>query len=138
NRRDAYLVLAMRRRAFTLLEVLAAVVLLGILASATVPMMLHLGRNHDRLTDRKEAAAALAAMTRASKLVDASSLPGHPNWQVQQVALAADPPSPPPVGVVPQIVPVHQWRWLVVRDGMGADAPILAERMVLVLPEAKR
>ena len=123
------------RHGFTLLEVLTSVVLLGLLASATMPMMLRLGRAHEHFTDRRGAQAALAVMARSGDVGAARAIPGHPEWRISQIDLTADPPPAPPIGVVPPVVPVHRWRWLVVRVGAEADAPILAQRLVLVLPE---
>jgi prepilin-type N-terminal cleavage/methylation domain-containing protein len=126
-----------RRRGFTLLEVLAAAVLLGMLAAAAVPMTLRLGRGRQILDDRRVAAAFLdqLASSPGRTVAEGSAVAGHDDWRFQAHDLDGDPSPPPAVGVVPPVAQTHRWRWVAVRAGSTPGAAILAERMVLVLPE---
>ena len=74
------------RTAFTLIEVLAAVVILGLLATAIVPLQLRATARQTRTQDVIAAQAAIAAhMHDAAFRLDAGQMavPDHPDWTLQ-------------------------------------------------------
>lgn len=118
-------------RGFSLLEVLAATVVLGLLAVAVVPLTGRLVSDDGRVHDRLVASEQLL-------LVDPSSLPrsgiamplaGHPGWWVRSEPLTAVVPLSQPGHA--DLRPQHGWKRVLLVDGPEADAAVLAERLVL-------
>lgn len=114
-------------RAFTLLEVLAAVMVLGLLAAALVPLVLHQGRGQGRISDE------IAARTLLSQALATSWRPAagerrevadHPGWWIEVRPLDASGTT-----TTDAVRPTH--RWLVVTIGDGVASRPFAERLVL-------
>ena len=119
------------RRGFTLLEALAAVMTLGLLAAVVVPLLRQLGRQ--TIPDRIQAQAFLRTLASPESLAPGSALAveGHPNWSLEIQDLAADPEPPPPPGLAPPAGPAHHWRWVSIHA--AGTGEILAETVVVIL-----
>jgi hypothetical protein len=113
---------------FTLLEAMAAVVTLGLLAAAVVPLL----RNFGQLarSERLLAQGYLRTMTPPDGLIAGTTLPipGQPGWRltVSELIPEAEPP-----GRVPPTGPAHRWLLLGIEADNGADR--LAETVVAVI-----
>jgi len=121
---------------FTLMEALAAVVTLGLLAAAVVPLLRHLGRSG--LGERIQAQAYLRTLTSPDGLVPATAMaiPGHPGWNLVVSELFAEAEPAPPSGRPPAAGPSRQWLLVGIHaDGEGAA---LAQTLVVVLPAGAR
>jgi hypothetical protein len=101
-----------RTPGFTILEALAAVVTLGLLAAAVVPLLRNLGQ-----------------LTSSERLL--APVPGHPGWRLNVSELTAEPEPPPPPGSLPPAAPPHHW--LLVGIEAEASGERLAETVVAVL-----
>ncbi len=125
----------MRRvvRGFTLLEAMAAVVTLGLLAAAVVPLLRNLGQLGS--SQRLLAQGYLRAMTPPDDLIPGTTLPvpGHPGWRLTVSELIADAEPPPPPGRLPPAAPPH--RWLLLGIQAEGSAERLAETVVAVLDQ---
>ena len=114
---------------FTLLEAMAAVVTLGLLAAAVVPLLRNLGQLGS--SQRLIAQGYLRAMTPPDKLIAGTSLPvpGHPDWRltVSELIAEAEPPDRVPAG------PVH--RWLLLGIQAEGSSERLAETVVAILDQ---
>jgi prepilin-type N-terminal cleavage/methylation domain-containing protein len=117
-------------RGFTLIEALAALVVLGLLAAAVVPAMRSIGG--DRQRERWEAQNILRLLAAQDRLVEGVQTAGlPPGLRVEITALAAGPEPAPPGGMAPPAAPAH--RWLLVRV-RGPDGGILAETLAAAIP----
>lgn len=122
-------------RGLTLLETLAAVTLLGLVASAVIPLTVRLGQGELALDARLEARRWLLGQQdpAAAGLDLVKPVKGHPGWYLHRRAFFRTSGKPVEGPITP---PEHQWVHLVVRAGPQRDAEILAERVVLVSSEA--
>lgn len=122
-------------RGMTLLETLAAVTLLGLVAAAVIPITLRLGHGELALDARMEARRWLLGQQDPSTggLDLIKPVKGHPGWYLHRRAFFRTSGKPPERPLPP---PEHQWVHLVVRSGAERDAEILAERVVLVTSDA--
>lgn len=120
-----------RGSGFTLLEALAAVITLGLLAAAVVPMLRQLGRTN--VAERIEAQAWLRAMPPLAErnAGPALAIPGHPGWGLVVGELVAGPEPPPAPGSPPPAGPAHRWLVVGIR---GSGGETLAETLVAVMP----
>ncbi len=117
------------RRGFTLMEALAAVITLGLLAAAVVPMLRQLGQ--PVVAERLQAQAllrSLATLELAPGTVEA--VPGHAGWSLRVSELAAEAEPPPPPGRLPPAAPPHRWLLVGIH---GAGGGVLAETVVAVV-----
>ena len=118
------------RSGLTLLETLAAATLLGLVASAVIPITLHLGHSELNLGERLEARRWLLGQadpaTAGLDLIQ--PVKGHPGWYLHRRAFLCTSGKSPDS---PVIGPEHTWVQLAVRAGAERDAEILAERIVL-------
>jgi prepilin-type N-terminal cleavage/methylation domain-containing protein len=120
------------RRGLTLLETLAAVTLLGLVASATIPLTLRLGQGELAIDERLEAQRWLLVQEQGSgDVLDVvRPVKGHPGWWLHRRACFRTSARPPDDGWTPL---GEAWLHLMVRTGTADDAPLLADRLVLVL-----
>lgn len=118
-------------RGFSLLEILAATVVLGLLAVSVVPLTRRLASDDGRLLDR------IAASEQVQR-VDSVTLPrsglatpleDHPGWWLRTERLTPLVPVAQPGQ--PDVRPAYVWIRIQVVDGPGANAEILAERLVV-------
>ncbi len=118
------------RTAFTLLEALAAVVVLGLLATAVVPMLYRLG--DAGLDERLRAQSLLRLLAPPTSLTGDTvvPIPGHPGWSLAVSALDAGPEPPPPAGSAPPVATSHRWLVLRIRNSRGQS---LADTLVAVI-----
>lgn len=124
------------RAGFTVLEALTAVILLGLLAVAVVPLLR--GSASAALPERMQAAAWLAtfAVPADPSAWQGRAIPDRPGWRLRISGLVADPEPAPPPGVAPPAGPARRWLLVAVVD--GGDT-VLAETLVAILPpEAPR
>jgi len=120
-----------QRRGLTLLETLAAVVLLGMLAVAVVSSMHRLQQIHQRLLDQTEAEELLAHAVEGLHELRLGQSPmeqpiGRDGWRLVITPLEATPTSPARFAAPP-----HGW----VRIAVCAGATVLAE-VVTAVPVA--
>jgi prepilin-type N-terminal cleavage/methylation domain-containing protein len=116
-----------RATGFTLMETLAAVLVLGLLAAAAVPMLRRL--DGPALAERLEAQAALRLLAQERQQEGVvREVPGRPGWSVHAEALAAGPEPPPPPGQAPADAHPHRWLLLRLRTSGGT---VLAEQAVV-------
>lgn len=124
------------RCGFTLLESLAAVLTLGLLAAAVVPLLRQLGQG--RLAERMQAQVVLRSL--APKLVltagMAQTVAEHPGWSLNLSELSAESEPAPPPGLPPPAGPAHQW--LLVRIQANDSGEVLAETLVAVLAAGRQ
>ncbi len=120
-------------RGFSLLEVLAATVVLGLLAVAVVPLTGRLVSDDGRIYDRLAASEELLRIEPAALPRSGIAMPleRHPGWWVRSEPLTAVVPVSPPGQA--DLRPQHGWQRVLVVDGPEADAEILAERLVLTV-----
>lgn len=118
-------------RGFSLLEVLAATVVLGLLAVAVVPLTGRLVADDGRVYDRLAASEQLQRIDPASlpRAGIAMPLDDHPGWWLRSERLT--PIVPPSIPGQADLRPQHGWLRVLLVDGPGADAEILAERLLL-------
>lgn len=121
---------------FTLIEALAAVVTLGLLAAAVVPLMHRLG--NQTIPQRLVAQSALQLLALPDDLTAGSllAIPGHPEWRLSIRDLAAEPEPVPPPGRPPAAGPPHRWRLVAIQNEDGSET--LAETLVAVLAPGAR
>lgn len=119
------------RRGFTILEALAAVITLGLLAAAAVPLLRNLGRLSGG--ERLLAQGYLRALSPPDGLADGMTLPidGHPGWRLSVEELSAEPEPPAPAGGPPPAGPPRRWLLLRIEADEGRER--LAESVVAVL-----
>jgi prepilin-type N-terminal cleavage/methylation domain-containing protein len=124
------------RDAFTLLETLAAVTLLAMLAAAVVPLTIHLGHGERGLTERWQARQALTVLALKSHAADSDQgvvpVSGHQGWWLSSALLA---PGYQPIATETSTsILAHRWRRLAIyADADAARAP-LAEILVVEIP----
>lgn len=118
-------------RGFTLLEALAAVVTLGLLAAAVVPLLRHLGRL--TLPERMQAESYLRALAAPDGQAagTAQAIAGHPGWSLRTSDLIAEAEPAPPPGCPPPAGPPHHWVLVGIHANDGGE--MLAETLVVVL-----
>lgn len=118
-------------RGFSLLEVLAATVVLGLLAVAVVPMTRRLvgddGHLQHRLTAQDLIRSIDLTMIPASGI--ATPLAERSGWWVRAERLTPSLPLPEPGR--PERPADHRWRRIQLVDGSGSTALVLAERLVM-------
>jgi prepilin-type N-terminal cleavage/methylation domain-containing protein len=122
-------------RGLTLLETLAAVTLLGLVASAVIPLTMRLGQGELELDARLEARRWLLGQgdPAVAGLDLVKPVKGHTGWYLHRRAFFRTSGKPVDGAITPS---EHQWVHLLVRAGPQPDAEILAERVVLVTSEA--
>jgi prepilin-type N-terminal cleavage/methylation domain-containing protein len=120
------------RRGFSILEVLAATVVLGLLAVSVVPLTRRLVSDDGRLQDHVAAAERLQRIDQqtAPRPGLASPLEDHPGWWLRADRLT--PLVPPTQPGQPELRPPYGWLRLVIVDGPGTEAQILAERVLVI------
>lgn len=114
---------------FTLLEAMAAVVTLGLLAAAVVPLLRNLGQLGS--SQRLLAQGYLRAMTPPDDLIAGTTLPvpGHPGWRLTVSELT---PEPEPPGRVLPAGPAHRWLLLGIQS---ESSERLAETVVAIVDQ---
>lgn len=117
-----------RRRAFTLLETLAAVTLLAGLAAVAVPLALRLGGGQITVADRMRALELLRNLP-PGEAVGTLPLKQRAGWFVRCTPLTAGPRPGPTAGIVPA---AHRWVHLAIVDGPDTTAMVLADGIALV------
>ncbi len=121
------------RRGFTLLETLAGVVMLGWLAVALVPLVMHLSRSDEHMTERWrliELAARWEPPAWPSALGE-WEVAGHPGFWWRVVALRAG--TRPERSRLPhEQVVAYRWYHVAITQGRGSQAPWIADRLVLI------
>jgi len=119
------------RRGFSILEVLAATVVLGLLAVAVVPLTGRLTSDDGRLHDHIVASDVVQRIDPATVPQSglATPLEQHPGWWLRAERLT--PLVPPTQPGQPDLRPTYTWLRVLVVDGPGADAEILAERLLV-------
>jgi prepilin-type N-terminal cleavage/methylation domain-containing protein len=119
---------------FTLLETLAATVLLGLLATATIPLALRLGHGGLRVDDRLLAQETLQQLVNEQPgLAHSGILPiaTHPGWWLHRLPLVREPvPATTSMRLAP---PPYRWVHITLTDGPRAEDPILADVVALIL-----
>lgn len=120
------------RDGFTLLEVLAATVVLGILAVAVVPLTRHLVDDQGRLRACREARDLVTGIDPAAfpRAGVATPLEAHAGWWLRSEALTCQ--TPPPIPGQMSVRPAYAWARLVIAAGPSASDGVLAERLVLI------
>lgn len=116
-----------RALGFTLLEAMAAVVTLGLLAAAVVPLLRNLGQLGS--SQRLLAQGYLRAMTPPDELIPGSALPvpGHPGWRLTVSELIAE---AEPSNRIPPAGPAHRWLLLGIQSETGER---LADTVVAIM-----
>ena len=116
---------------FSLLEVLAATVVLGLLAVAVVPLTGRLVTDDGRVYARLTASEQLQRIDPVSLPRSGIAMPleDHPGWWVRSERLT--PVVPPSLPGQADLRPQHGWLRVLLVDGPGVDAEILAERLLL-------
>jgi hypothetical protein len=117
--------------AFTLVETLAAVIVLGLLAAAVVPLLRNIGRL--TLQERIQAQAYIRMLATPDGLVPGTTraVDGHPGWSLVVGNLVAEPEPVPAADSLAPAGPPHQWLLVSVRDDDSRST--LAEVVVAVL-----
>lgn len=120
-----------RAAGFTLLEALAAVVTLGLLAVAVVPMLRHL--DQFALSERIQAQIYLKALAPQNDLSAGTTqvIVGHPSWNLTISELIAEPEPIPSPDAPPPAGPDHQWLRVCIRTNDSGET--LAETIVAVI-----
>lgn len=116
---------------FTLMEALAAVITLGLLAAAMVPMLRQLNRTS--LGERMQAQASLRTLT-SDDPAGILAIAGHPGWRLVCSDLIAGAEPAPPPGCPPPAGPPHHWRLVSIHAESNGE--ILAETVVAALDPA--
>ena len=121
-----------RASGFTVLEVLAATVVLGVLAVAVVPLTRHLITDQGRVRDGLAARMALSQVDLAT--ISTSGLPvpmtDHAGWWIRAEPLSSQ--IPPVIPGQPSVLPAYYWARMVIATGPLPSASALAERIVLI------
>lgn len=121
-------------RGFTLVETLAAVALLGVVAAAVIPLNLQLGQARLGIDEQLRARSWLLSQgdsgiddsERISAIVD------HPGWYLHRVTfLRTSAKTPATMWDAPE----HHWVHLMVRLGPEPDATLLADRILVRTPD---
>jgi prepilin-type N-terminal cleavage/methylation domain-containing protein len=120
-----------RRQAFSLLEVLAATVVLGLLAVAVVPLTRHLVGDDGHLLARVSANDLIQHLdlTALPQSGIATPVAQHAGWWVRTVRLTPVVPVASPDQ--PAIRITHQWIRVQLVDGPGPAARVVAERLII-------
>ena len=117
---------------FTVLEVLAATVVLGVLAVAVVPLTSYLVTDQGRVQDGLAARMALSRVDVAT--ISTSGLPvpmtEHAGWWIRAEPLSSQ--IPPVIPGQPSVLPGYSWARVVIATGPLPSASALAERIVLI------
>ena len=118
---------------FTIIEALAAVVILGLLAAAVVPLLRSLGRQTG--SERLLAQGYLRALSPPDGLVAGMTMPigGHPGWRLTVSDLHAEAEPAPPSGQRPPAAPPHHWLLLTIEDDGRRER--LAETVIAVFDQ---
>jgi prepilin-type N-terminal cleavage/methylation domain-containing protein len=118
-------------RGFSLLEVLAATVVLGLLAVAVVPLTGRLVSDDGRVYNQLTASELLHGIdpTSLPRAGIAMPLDDHPGWWLRSERLT--PIVPPSIPGQADLRPQYSWLRVLLVDGPGVDAEILAERLLL-------
>ena len=111
----------MSRRGFSLLEVLAATVLVGLVAAALLPVLRRLGETNHLHDDRLRATALLDAYLRSPTGIEPPALPD--GWHLEQQPLRSRDPAPVVLGHAWPTTGRQCWR---IRDARGG---VLAWRL---------
>lgn len=133
----------MSRRAFTLVETLAAVMLLGILAAAATPLLMRLAQGQSGVASRWQAMRALQELPAATRVAvqdgQLHPMPRHDGWWIQDRLLvradglgdAVDQAGAPALG--------HRWHLIALyRDASGTGTPLAELAQVEVTPPAAK
>ncbi len=116
------------RRGFTLLETLAALVVLGLLATAASSFALQLGRAEARTGERWQARILLQTLRQGGVLPrqdGISDISGHPDWHLRQARLQEQGISDPTTSVP------RAWRLVEIVSGSGESQRVLADLVML-------
>jgi prepilin-type N-terminal cleavage/methylation domain-containing protein len=123
------------RPGLTLLETLAAITLLGLVAAAVSPIAVRLGQGELGVAERLAARRWL--LTQGDPGVAGNDLvrpvKGRPGWFLHRRAFLRTSARPPQD---PLAAPEHGWIHLQVRLGAERDAELLAERILLSRDDA--
>jgi len=119
-------------RAFTLLETLAAVTLLGLVATAVIPMSLHLGQARLGIDEQVRARGWLLnqSVTRIDDFDQVRAIAEHPGWYLHRVTFMRTSAKTP---ASTWDAPEHRWVHLMVRSGPDPDATLLADRILMTM-----
>ena len=117
---------------FTVLEVLAATVVLGVLAVAVVPLTRHLVRDQGHVQDGLAARMALSRIDPAQLSSNGLAVPltDRPGWWIRTEPLTSQ--IPPVIPGQPNVLPAYSWARVVIATGPLPSASVLAECMVLI------
>ncbi len=123
------------KRVFTVLEVLAATVILGLLAIAIVPLTRRLVSDENRVVGQQQARSWLLLQgDRVTAQIDPDQrvmpIEDHPSWFLHVTILSARLPPPRP-GEAP-LRPGYRWGMLSVQTAATHQGTVLAERLVLL------
>jgi len=123
----------MRRRAsFTLVETLAAVALLSLLACAIVPVIQHLAHGDRALRDRYEGRLYITHLGRSLKpTVKAEPVEGHPGWWVRCDELSDD-AAAPLQDHSQDLTIAHQWHQILLMSGPDRSDGVIADALIFV------
>ena len=121
-------------KGFTLLETLAAITVLGVVAAAVIPLSLDLGRARLGLDDRLQARSWLLNQGDTGKDDNdqVRAITEHSGWYLHRVTFLRT-SAPTPASVLD--APDHRWVHLMVRLGPDPDAPLLADRILIMMPD---
>jgi prepilin-type N-terminal cleavage/methylation domain-containing protein len=121
------------KRGFTLLETLASLVVLGILASSAASFAVRLGRAEIRSAERWQASVLLQSLRNSKTLPEQegiTEIPEHPGWWLRAVDLERE------SAEAPTAIPRH-WRSIEIISITGDSRHILAD-LVILAPEGMR
>jgi prepilin-type N-terminal cleavage/methylation domain-containing protein len=121
-------------KGFTLLETLAAITVLGLVAAAVIPLSLDLGRARLGLDDQLRARSWLLNQGDTGKDDGdrVRAIGEHPGWYLHRITfLRTSAPTPASVRDAPD----HRWVHLMVRLGPDPEAPLLADRVLITMPD---
>ena len=112
----------------TLIEVLAAVSLLSMVAAVAIPVTMDVGRKSLQQADAREALAVISDLTRNGIPQPGVLWDRAPHgWWIQVVPLRR-------AGATEQAAPVYQWMSIQVGRGALDQPEILAERLLVIFP----
>jgi hypothetical protein len=119
-------------RGLTLLETLAAVTLLGLVAATAIPLTMRLGQAELDIGERLEARRWLSGQDDpgVAGLDLVQAVKGHPGWYLHRRGFVRTSAKPRDDAKAP---PDHRWVHLMVRRGAQSDAEILADRVILAM-----
>lgn len=113
----------MNRGGLTLIEILAATVLLGLLAATVIPMQSRWNEHLRRAEQRATAEDALGLVLARPTHPPTTQIAGHPDWHIERILVSA-------VGALPapQRTQGYQWVRVIIRDNANA---VLAETLMV-------